>query len=223
MRSPWKIPCATPAWGAWSLWTMSHPSQFDLFRPDLFRPVKVLTCLGLTCLGQHRLGPTCRRWVGPRTVRPRRVKASQGGVQTWIKWGLTFWGPKFHAFFFSPPATFFFLSFSGVFLVPEMCTFGVLGLSWETGLSHDSQKAHTYTFLGPDLQKHQNSTRRHPERSNVHIRGSRRFKHHQNSTKTLREREKKNKNEGGRGKKSEKFRGPHPSGPPPFNPPPFMP
>ena len=27
VRSPWKIPCATPAWGAWSLWTMSHPSQ----------------------------------------------------------------------------------------------------------------------------------------------------------------------------------------------------
>ena len=27
MRSPLKIPCATPAWGAWSLWTMSHPSQ----------------------------------------------------------------------------------------------------------------------------------------------------------------------------------------------------
>ena len=27
MRSPWKIPCATPGWGAWSLWTMSHPSQ----------------------------------------------------------------------------------------------------------------------------------------------------------------------------------------------------
>ena len=27
MRSPWKIPCATPAWGAWSLWTMSHPSE----------------------------------------------------------------------------------------------------------------------------------------------------------------------------------------------------
>ena len=25
--SPSKIPCATPAWGAWSLWTMSHPSQ----------------------------------------------------------------------------------------------------------------------------------------------------------------------------------------------------
>ena len=24
-------PCATPAWGAWSLWTMSHPSQFSLF------------------------------------------------------------------------------------------------------------------------------------------------------------------------------------------------
>ena len=27
MRSPLKIPCATPAWGAWSLWNMSHPSQ----------------------------------------------------------------------------------------------------------------------------------------------------------------------------------------------------
>ena len=27
MRSPLKIPCATPAWGAWSLWTMSHPSH----------------------------------------------------------------------------------------------------------------------------------------------------------------------------------------------------
>ena len=25
--SPSKIPCATPAWGAWSLWTMSHTSQ----------------------------------------------------------------------------------------------------------------------------------------------------------------------------------------------------
>ena len=27
MRSPWKIPCATPASGAWSAWTMSHPTQ----------------------------------------------------------------------------------------------------------------------------------------------------------------------------------------------------
>ena len=27
MRSPLKIPCATPAWGAWSLLTMSHPSH----------------------------------------------------------------------------------------------------------------------------------------------------------------------------------------------------
>ena len=27
MRSPLKIPCATPAWGAWSLWTVSQPSQ----------------------------------------------------------------------------------------------------------------------------------------------------------------------------------------------------
>ena len=27
MRSPLKIPCATPAWGAWSLWTTSHSSH----------------------------------------------------------------------------------------------------------------------------------------------------------------------------------------------------
>ena len=27
-RIPWKIPCATPASGAWSAWTMSHPTQF---------------------------------------------------------------------------------------------------------------------------------------------------------------------------------------------------
>ena len=26
-RIPWKIPCATPASGAWSLWTVSHPTQ----------------------------------------------------------------------------------------------------------------------------------------------------------------------------------------------------
>ena len=30
-RIPWKIPCATPASGAWSAWTMSHPTLF----PDL--------------------------------------------------------------------------------------------------------------------------------------------------------------------------------------------
>ena len=29
MRCPWKIPCATPAWGAWSLLTMSHPSRTE--------------------------------------------------------------------------------------------------------------------------------------------------------------------------------------------------
>ena len=38
MRSPWKIPCATPASGAWSLWTMSHPShmkqRFQSEKPD---------------------------------------------------------------------------------------------------------------------------------------------------------------------------------------------
>ena len=38
MRSPLKIPCATPAWGAWSLWTMSHPSQKEKLHASPRRP-----------------------------------------------------------------------------------------------------------------------------------------------------------------------------------------
>ena len=57
-------------------------------------------------------------------------------------WGPEGWGPKFRSFFFPSPATIsLFFSLSGCLLVefwwclkagPEMCTFGVLGLSCET-------------------------------------------------------------------------------------------
>ena len=103
--------------------------------------------------------------MGPRTVRPRRVKASQSGAQTWKKWGPEGLEPRrvgglkvgggqnFELFFPLPPQFSFFLSVG-----PEMCTFGVLGLSCET-------PAVSRTFLGASLQKHhQNSTKRHRER-----------------------------------------------------------
>ena len=47
---------------------------------------------------------------------------------------------------------------------------------------------------------------------NVHIRGSQRFKHHQNSTRRHTMRDKKNEIEGGRGKKARNFGPTHPSG-----------
>ena len=48
----------------------------------------------------------------------------------------------------------------------------------------------------------------------MHIRGSRRFKHHQNSTRRRHlERDRKSENGGGRGKKSAKFWAPNDSGP----------
>ena len=65
------------------------------------------------------------------------------------------------------------------------------------GVLDDSLRAQTGTFYGPGLQKkHQNSTRRHPERH------------------------KKNEMVAGEGKKkSAKFWAPHPSGPPPIGAP----
>ena len=87
--------------------------------------------------------------------------------------------PKFRFFFPLPlPFSFYFSLSSGVFSLnfggvllkrrdPQMCAFGVLGLSRETG--------------GPKPRC-------------VHIRGSRRFKHHQNSTRRpQRKREKEQK------------------------------
>ena len=116
-------------------------------------------------MGPNQVGP---RRVGPRRVEPRRVG-----------------GPKISRFFFPPPATIFILlplSWGPCVEFwwclkrrgPEMCTFGVLGLSCEApaarsggaaGVSHDSPRAQTCTFQDTCASKHhQNSTRRPPER-----------------------------------------------------------
>ena len=125
--------------------------------------------------------------------------------------------PKFRFFFPSSCHNFhssFSLlgSFRGILLVfegrnPEMCTFGVLGLSCETpaappdqaaGASHDS-----------------------PRTPNVHISGPHRFKHHQNSTKGPQESERRKKIVAEEGKKKREILGPTPFGAPPFRAPPF--
>ena len=110
-------------------------------------------------------------------------------------------GPKISRFFFPPPATIFFLlSLSwGPFVEfwwclkrrgPEMCTFGVLGLSCEApaapkpqGLHTIKTRAQTCTFQGPGLQT----------------------THHQNATKRPQERERRMKIVAGGGKKRAKF------------------
>ena len=43
-RIPWKIPCATPSSGAWSAWTMSHPTH-DLHEWAQQRAVSRVSCL----------------------------------------------------------------------------------------------------------------------------------------------------------------------------------
>ena len=88
--------------------------------------------------------------------------------------------PKISLSFFPlpPQNSFFFFPLWGssreilvVFLKagdPQMCMFGVLGLSSAPkppGLHTTARELQTCTFEGPGLQKHhQNSTRRHPER-----------------------------------------------------------
>ena len=104
---------------------------------------------------------------------PRRVGADPEG------WGPQGGGAQNFALCFPSPAIVFILfslssgSFCGILVVlkrPEMCTFGVLGLSCEApaapkppGVSHDSPRAQTSTFEGPGFQKHhQNSTQGPP-------------------------------------------------------------
>ena len=84
--------------------------------------------------------------------------------------GLSLDRPKFRFFFPLPPQNSFFSSFSGCLLVdfwwcfedqdPQMCTFGVHGLSW----SHTTApRAQTCTFEGlRRFKHHQNSTRKTP-------------------------------------------------------------
>ena len=137
-------------------------------------------------------GPKPRK-VGPRRVGPGRVGPPRVG------------GPKFRAFFPPPPATIFFLSslswgsFRGILVGflkrrgPEMCTFGVLGLSCASP-------------GGPVWCCRRGFTRQ-PESPNVHISGFRPSKHHQNSTKGPPRERRKNKNCGGRGEKKREILG----------------
>ena len=147
---------------------------------------------------QQRVGP---RRVGPRRVGPQKEGAPKGGAQKggapegWGPrrmgpegWGLKSGapkggGPKFRAFS-SLSRHRFTLSVSlwvSFFLVeflwclkcrgPEMCTFGVLGLScaspggpvwWgRPGVSHDNPRAQTCTFQGSGLQ---NTTKIQPRK-----------------------------------------------------------
>ena len=95
----------------------------------------------------ERVGsPNPERW-GPEGWGPQggapKGGAPKGGAQGWGTegWGPEGWGAQNFALFFSLPARIFFLSslswgsFRGILLVflkrrsPEMCTFGVLGLS----------------------------------------------------------------------------------------------
>ena len=87
-----------------------------------------------------------------------------------------------------------------------MCTFGLSGCRVNGGPTRPGRRGshttarelQTCTFEGSGASKHQqNSTRRPPER------------------------EKKNENEGGRGKKKREIWAPHPSGAPPLGAPPF--
>ena len=85
--------------------------------------------------GAPKGGPQTQKNGAPRGWGPEGL-----GPEGWGPEGLE--GPKFRAFFFLPPQCFFFLSSLGCLLVefwwclkrrdPQMCPFGVLGLSCET-------------------------------------------------------------------------------------------
>ena len=55
MRSPWKIPSATPASGAWSLWTMSILSQKQMFdvTAQLVNNQEEISCLDKILYGKN--------------------------------------------------------------------------------------------------------------------------------------------------------------------------
>ena len=168
-------------------------------------------------------------WEGVQTVVPRPEGGPEGwgpegwgpegwGPEGWGPegWGPEGWGPEgwgaqnLSLFSPLPPQNSFFSSLSGGFLVefwwclkrrgPEMCTFGVLGLSCASP-------------GGPVWWGRRGFTRQ-SESPHVHISGPRRFKHHQNSTRKPPEREEKNEFCGGREKKkSEILGGPAEGGP----------
>ena len=124
-------------------------SQIDLFGPDMFRPHLFRPMLWANVSAEGG-APNCGApKVGPQRVGPQRV------------------GAKNLALFFPSPATILILSssFGGPCvefwwclkrLGPEMCTFGVLGLSCEApaalgppGLHTTARELQTCTFQGP--------------------------------------------------------------------------
>ena len=127
-------------------------------------------------------------------MRPRRV-----GPEGWGREG---WGPKISRFFFPLLQNLFFSSLSGGFLVefwclkcrgPEMCTFGVLGLSCASP-------------GGPVWWGRRGFTPQ-PKSPNVHMSGPRPSKHHQNSTRRHPSEGRKARNGGGKGKKKSEILG----------------
>ena len=136
-------------------------------------------CAAETDFGQSDFGPLYLTdfWPIPTLAKP----APKGGGRE--GWGREGWGAQNFALFFPLSRSIFALFVSllvssrGILVVfskagPQMCTFGVLGLSCEAPaatnpprVSHHSPRAQTCTFEGPGLHKNnQNSTRRPPER-----------------------------------------------------------
>ena len=186
----------------------------DLPERDRLRPISTSAnfdfgqFLDFRILGRHSVGPSNGgaptgggpnlEKVGPRRVGPRRVGPKGWSPEGWSPEG---WGAQNFALFFPSSGTIFFLlSLSwGPFVEfwwclkrrgPEMCTFGVLGLSCASP-------------GGPVWWGRRGFTRQ-PESPNVHISG---FRPSKTPTKfherTPRER-KKNANCGGRREKKER-------------------
>ena len=173
--------------------------------------LEAVTAFGQTEFGQTAFGQFCR-W-GPGGVGARRGGGPEGwgpnpekvGPEGWGPegWGPEGWGARhFALFLLSPTGNFILSSLSGGFLVEF----------WWCLKRRDAQMcAFGVLWLSCEAP------------------AARRFKHHQNSTNRHPDRHKKERNGGGRGKKSAKFwaphpwgphrSGPHPSGPPPFGAP----
>ena len=149
-------------------------------------------------VGPRRVGSP-EGWGAPKGGEPRRVGSPEGwSPEGWSPEG---WGAQNFTLFFPPPATIFFLlSISwGPFVEfwwcwkrrgPEMCTFGVLGLSCASP-------------GGPVWWGRRGFTRQ-PESPNVHISGFRPSKTPTKFNEKAPRERKKNENCGGRREKKER-------------------
>ena len=63
-RIPWKIPSATPASGAWSAWTMSHPSQKVASKKHSIYTHFPEDRICEVCMRTHMTRTLCRRRIG---------------------------------------------------------------------------------------------------------------------------------------------------------------